>query len=129
MRYLRLFFIGKFIIYTYCIVLILTLYLSYICVCIDMFVHNKISALICLCVLYNIIIGCDSSWKFCYISLLCMGYFTTALSLHMHLNKYFCEYYKYVYCNMFVYFEQRTPCLGSIFGSLLCIFPYLFSHF
>ena len=38
---------------------ILPLHLKYICVCIDMFVNHKmVSELLCLCMLYNIIVGC-----------------------------------------------------------------------
>ena len=57
----------------------------YLCF-IDMFVHPiTVSSLICLCMLYNLIVGCTSSWSFCPIYLLCIGYFTTVSLLHMHL--------------------------------------------
>ena len=43
------------------------LYLTFI----DMFVHcTMVHALICLCMLYNIIVGCTLSWNFCPIYLL-----------------------------------------------------------
>ena len=67
--------------------------------------HNiTVSALICLCMLYKLIIRCTSSWEFSYISLQFMGYSTTASSLHMHLYLYVCEYYTYTFYKMFVYF-------------------------
>ena len=82
-----LFCIGGFVIYIYCEGVILPLNLNYICVFIDMFFHNiTVSTLICLCMLYNIIIGCNSSWYLFSIFILCMGYSTTALLLHLHLN-------------------------------------------
>ena len=73
------------------------LHLNYICVCIDMFVnHITVSVLICLCMLYYTIVGCTSSWVFPPISILCMGYYYTVLSLHPYLDEYVCECYIYL---------------------------------
>ena len=100
---LSLFFLGKFVIYTSCEGVILTLHLHYIFFFIDMFVHNiTVSLLTFLCMLYNIIIGCTSSWEFSSILLLCMVYSTTVLFLYLRLYSYVCEYYIYVSCYMFV---------------------------
>ena len=66
--------------------------LNYISVCIYMFLHSiTFSALICLCMLYNIIVDCTSSWVFCRISILVMGYYSTVLLLHPQLHYYFFE--------------------------------------
>ena len=70
---------------------------NYACVCIDTFVYF---------IQYN-------HWLyfallFFSIYLRCMGYYTTKLLLHLRFNQYVCEYYIYVYCNMFVYFIAYT---------------------
>ena len=110
-----LFCLGKSVIHISCAGVILPLHLNYIYVYIYLFLHHiTVSALICLCILYNIIFGSNLSWEFGYISLLCMGYSTTALLLHMHLFCHFCEYYIYVYLDMFVYFIIYNPWLYSI---------------
>ena len=97
-RYPMIFRLGKFVIYIYCAGVIMPLHLNYICIYVDIFVnHITVSALICFLMLYNIIIGCTSYWGFCTIFLLLMVYPTTALSLHLRLNKYFHECYIYVY--------------------------------
>ena len=81
------FYIGDFVIYISCAVVILSLNLNFICFHIDMLVHNiTVPECICLCILYNIIIGCTSYWCFCYISLLCVGCSTTSSLLYLRLN-------------------------------------------
>ena len=70
---LSLFYLGNFVIYISWEGVILQLHLNYICICIDKFLkHITVSALICLCMLYNIIVGCTSSWLFPPIYLLCI---------------------------------------------------------
>ena len=65
MRSLSLPYLGKFMIFISCAGVILPLKLNYIYVYIDMFVHHiMVSALISLCMLYNIIVDCTSFWKF-----------------------------------------------------------------
>ena len=65
----------------------MSLHLHYICVYIDMFVHNiMVSTLTCLCMLYNIIIVLTSSCEFDSKLILSMGYSTTVSLLHMCLN-------------------------------------------
>ena len=87
------------------------LHLNYIFIFIDMFVHHiPVYALICLRMLYNINVGCTSSWVFFPVSLLCMGYYSTLLLLYSQFHSYVFECYIYVYCNMFVYFIQYNPC-------------------
>ena len=82
---LSLLCLGKFYMYISYTVVILTLHLYYIRVCVDMFVYNiRVSTFICLCMLYNLIIGCASSWSFS-ISLQCMGYSDTAQLLHLRI--------------------------------------------
>ena len=69
MRSPSLIFLGKFVIYTFCAGVILSLRLHYIWVCIVIFVHNiTVSALIFLCMLYGLIFGCTSYLVFCHIS-------------------------------------------------------------
>ena len=81
-----LFFIGKFVIYISCSGVILTLHLNYIYFLVDIFVyHTTMSALIYLCMLYNLIVGCTSSWVFFPISLLYMGYSSTVSTLPSQL--------------------------------------------
>ena len=79
-RSLTIFFLVIIYIYTSCAGVILPLHLYYICACIVIFLHNiTVSTLTCLCMLYNIIIGCTSPWGFDSKFLLCMGYSDTAL--------------------------------------------------
>ena len=83
---LSLFFIGKFAIYITRAKVIMPLRHKYICICIDIFVHNiPIHAFIYFCMLYNILIGCTTSWFF-VTYILCIGYYTTALWLHLSLK-------------------------------------------
>ena len=64
-----IYFSWEFFLYISCAWVILPLQLHYIYVWIDMFVHHiMVSELIFLCVLYNLIIDCTSSWDFFYIS-------------------------------------------------------------
>ena len=64
----------------------MTFRLNYICVCVEIFVHNiMVSIFICLSFLHNIIIFYTSSQEFCPIYLLYMGYSSTELLLHSHL--------------------------------------------
>ena len=59
---------------------------SYNSVCIDMFVHIlMVSVLLCLCVLYNLVVGCTSSRAFLRMYPLCMGYSYTVFLLNSHL--------------------------------------------
>ena len=91
--------------------------------CIYMFVHIiTVSRLLCLCLLYNLIVGCTSSWAFYHMSPLCKGYYSTVLLLNSHLNYYVCKKPIYFY---------RAFCLCYILGMLSCIFPvyYLLCHF
>ena len=102
--------IGNFVIYMSCSGANIPLNLNYVCVFIDMLVHHiTVPELMCLCMSYNIIVYCTSSWLCCPIYLICMLYPTTALLLHLHLYQYVCEYYIYIYCDMFVYFIRSTP--------------------
>ena len=60
-----LFCIRKFVINNSCPWEIIPLHLNHNGVCIDMFVHIiLVSELLCLCMLYNIIVGYTSSWYF-----------------------------------------------------------------
>ena len=78
--------LGNFVIYISCSGVILTLHKDYICVSMDIFVHHiAVSELISLCELNNIIVVCTSSWVYCTISLLCIGYSSTLFSLHSYL--------------------------------------------
>ena len=132
MRYPGLLCLGKFIIYISCSGLIIQLHLNYICVFINMFVnHIMVSSLIHFCILYYLIVAYNSSWVFCPISLLCMGYSSTILSLHSQLYWYVCECYIYVYCDMFIYFIKYAPWLYYILGRFSRIFPIydLLCHF
>ena len=132
MRSLSLICLGKFVIYIPFAGVILPLHLNYICVCIDMFVNCiPVSALICLCILYNTIVGCPLYWIFISIYLLCMGYYSTTLLLHSHLYLYVCECYIYFYWDMLVFFVQCNTWLYNILGILSCIcFVYtLLSYF
>ena len=87
MRSPSMFCIGKCVIYISCSGVILPLHLDYICVCVDIFVrHIMVSTLICLCMLYNLIAGCTSSWVFFPIGPLCMDYPSTVLSLHSQFD-------------------------------------------
>ena len=86
-----------------------------------------VSLLTCLCMLYNIIVGCTSYWVFCPISLLCISYSSNVSSLYSQYYSYVCACYIYVYCNMLVYFILSAPWLYSIFPvyALLCYFSIL----
>ena len=102
---------------------ILPLQLNYVFVGIDMFVyHITVSIFIFVCMLYNIIFGCNPSCIFFPISVLGVGYSYNILLLHSYLNSYMCEYYIYVYSYMLVYFIRSTPWLNSILEILLFVF-------
>ena len=102
MLYLSLFCIGKFVFYISCAGVILPLQLHYIWLFIDMSVHNiTASVLICLYMLYNISIGFTSSWNFCSVSLLCMGYYI--LPSHS-------PYLRYIYVYPYVPDVMITAC-------------------
>ena len=105
--------------YSSCAGMILPLHLHYICVCIYMFVHHTVSEFILLCMVFNIIISCTMSYDFCSISILCVGYSSTALLLHLRLNYYVCEYYIYIYYNMLVYFTRSINLYYSILDQLV----------
>ena len=89
-------------------------------VSIDTFAHNiTVPEFICQYILYNIIIGCNSYWGFYTLYIICMGYSTSALLLNMRFNSYVCEYYIYVYCNVFVYFTQSNTWWYSNLGKIV----------
>ena len=114
MRSLIMLFLGQFVIYFSCTGVILTLYLHYICVCVDIFVHRMmVFSLICLCMLYNVTVGCTSSWVFCPVYILCMGYYFAVLLLHLHFCSYVCEFLStftvICWCNSYNHIIGCTP--------------------
>ena len=124
--------IGKSGIYNSCSGVIIKLQLKYIWFFICMLVHHiTVSSLMYLCILYNIVVWCTSSWLFPPISLLCVVHSTTASLFHLNLYSFLCEYYTYVYCNIFVYFIRSTPRFYSILIIVSYIFPVndLLLHF
>ena len=83
--------IRNFVIYISGEGFILTLNLNYICVCIDMFVHHiKVYVLICLCMLYNLIVGYNSYWYFLYLSCACfiplLRHFYICVCINLFVN-------------------------------------------
>ena len=120
-----MFCIENFVIYICCLGVILTMHLNYIFVCIDtfyMFVHLinsvcidsfvhiiTVSVFLCLCTLYNLIVGYTSPWYF-------VLYFSCAWVIPS-LRKY----YIFFVISIFVYviYMGTVICLCSRYDMLL----------
>ena len=103
---------------------------SYNGVCIDMFVHIiMVSVFLCLCMVYKITVGYNSSWYFvlylssAYVSPpLCHCYIFVCINLFVKVIYIFTA-------NMFVYFIQYAPWLCYILGILSFIFTIYYCLF
>ena len=111
----------------------MSLHLNYIYVSIDMFLHHiTVYVLICLHMLYNIIIRCNSFWEFWSIYLLCMGYsrhcvvFTSAFELiflwilYLCLLQYVCIIYT-IYYLVLLHLRENFAYISSF---ILPMLPY-----
>ena len=118
-------FLGNFVIYLYYAWVILSLCIHYICAFIDMFMHIiLVSVLKFLCMLYNILIGCTSSWVF----FLSLSYARVILPLNcrymcVHINMLWMLYLslmRYV-CVIHKIYSLVVLHLGNLFMNIYCI--------
>ena len=125
MRLPRLFCIRKFVIYDSCAGLVLPLHLNHICVGIDMFGHHiTMSELIYLCILYNLIFGCTSSWVFFLYWLLNHCVSVTSMFVLICLWILYICLLQYVWVLHKIY-SLVVPYIGNIFMHIYCILFFI----
>ena len=78
------FLLGSFFLYLPCAWVIMTLHHHYICVQFNIVNMIYVSSVICLCILNYLLFCCTSSFEVYSISLLCTGYYTTKLLVHLN---------------------------------------------